>query len=179
MAVHAVLLALLLTLTSARAEVVDRVLYVVEDQVVLQSDVDLEGAVAPHDPSPSLFWRRPGVEAEQRTVDAAILRELAGDVALYQPPDAEVRERVEAMRLAFADRAAWSAFLEEWGLDEEGLRALVRRRMIVERYLARTLRADPADRAAWWVACNALLTEVRPRMRIRYVPPAASRAPVP
>lgn len=168
---RALVLALLLCLSSvARAEVVDRVLYVVEDQVVLQSDVALDKVLNRIDTSPSPFWTRPGVDAEQQVVDAAIIRELAGDISLYQPSDDAVRARVEAMRQKFPDRASWSSFLRGWGLDEGGLAALIRRRMVVERYLARTLRADPNDKAAWWASCNALLTEVRPRMRIRHVP---------
>jgi hypothetical protein len=175
--VRALLLALALCLSPvARADVVDRVIYVVEDQVVLQSDVAFDKVIGPLDDSPSPFWDRPGIEPEQRVVDAAIIRELAGDISLYQPPDDAVRARVEAMRARFPDRASWSSFLEGWGLDEDGLRALIRRRMVVERYLARTLRADPNDRAAWWASCNALLTEVRPRMRIRYVPLGGSKA---
>jgi len=175
--VRALLLALLLYVSSvARAEVIDRVIYVVEDQVVLQSDVDFEKVIIPLDASPSPFWDRPGIDAEQIVVDAAIIRELAGDIALYQPPDDAVRARVEAMRQRFPDRASWGAFLSGRGLDEDGLRALIRRRMVVERYLARTLRADPTDKAAWWASCNALLTEVRPRMRIRYVPLGGSKS---
>lgn len=162
---------------TARAEVVDRVLYVVEDQVVLLSDVQLDKVIGPLDPSPSPFWTRPDVSGEQRVVDAAILRELAGDVGLYQPSDESVRERVEAIRMRFADAATWTAFLEVWGFDEEALGAQVRRRMVVERYLARTLRADPTDTRAFQAACDTLLAEARPRVRIRYVPSGAASTP--
>lgn len=169
------LLAALLALP-ARAEVVDRVLYVVEDQVVLLSDVELDRVIDPLDASTSPFWTRPGVDAERRVVDAAILRELAGDVSLYQPSDEAVRERVEAVRRQFPDAVRWTAFLDGWGLSEESLGAAIRRRMVVERYLARTLRADPADPRAFQAACDALLDEARPRVRIRYVePPAEAR----
>lgn len=162
------LLALLLP-APAMAEVVDRVVYVVEDQLVLQSDIALDEAVTPLDASPSPFWSRPGVTAEDRAVDAAILRALARDVALYQPSDDEVRERTEAIRARFADRGTWRHFLDGWGLDERGFRSVLRRRLVVERFLARNLRADPANVEAYWEACDALLDEVRPRVRMRRI----------
>ncbi|MBW1877331.1 MAG: hypothetical protein JRI25_05410 [Deltaproteobacteria bacterium] len=167
---RALLLLLLLSLFGgARAEVVDRVMYVVEDQLVLQSDVQLNAAINPLDASPSPFWSRPGADPEQQMVDAAILRHLAGNVALYQPSDDEVRTRTEAIRARFLDRASWQVFLEGWGLDERSFRSVIRRRMVVERYLARNLRADPADPEEWWAATTAVLEEVRVRVRIRRV----------
>jgi hypothetical protein len=177
--VRPLLLLVLLHAAPARAEVVDRVLYVVEDQVVLLSDVQIDQAIGPLDASPSPFWTRPGVAPEQRVVDAAIIRELAGDVSLYQPSDAAVRERLEAIRLQFPDAAAWSTFLAGRGLEEESLAALLRRRMVSERYLARTLRADPADTRAFQAACDALLEEARPRVRIRYVEPTSPEPTTP
>lgn len=175
---RSLLLALALALSSpARAEVVDRVLYVVEDQVVLLSDVQIDRVIGPLDASPSPFWTRPFVEAEQRVVDAAILRELAGDVSLYQPSDGAVGERLDAMRARFADAPAWTTFLVSWGLSEESLAGLIRRRMVVERYLARTLRADPADTRAFHEATDLLLAEARPRVRIRRVEPSRPDAP--
>jgi len=167
---RALLLLLLLSLCGgARAEVVDRVLFVVEDQLVLLSDVELNAAINPLDESPSPFWSRPGADPAQQVVDAAILRHLAGNVALYQPSDDEVRERTEAIRARFLDRASWQYFLGGWGMDERSFRSVIRRRMVAERYLARNLRADPADPQQWWAAATALLEDVRGRVRVRRV----------
>jgi hypothetical protein len=167
---RALLLLLLFSLCGgARAEVVDRVMYVVEDQLVLQSDVLLNAAINPLEASPSPFWSRPGADPAEQMVDAAILRHLAGNVALYQPGDDEVRTRTEAIRSRFLDRASWQYFLEGWGLDERSFRSVIRRRIVVERYLTRNLRADPANPEEWWAATDALFREVRPRVRVRRV----------
>ena len=135
----------------AYAEVVDRV-------------------IAALDPS---FWdreRRPPVD---RLVDAAVIRELAGDVSLYQPSDEALALRMDAIRALFPDRSAWERFLESWGLDEDALRGIVRRRMLVERYLARNVPVATADREAWWQAYDAFVAPLRERYRIRLIPPMA------
>lgn len=167
-----VLLPLLLLLSSpVRAETVDRVLWVVESQLVLASDVHLDRVLTSLDASPSAFWDLPRERADQRAVQAAMIRGLAGDVALYEPSEEEVRARVEAIRMRFRDRTAWQSFLAGWGLDEDSLATALRRRMVVERYLARNINADPSDTEAWAAAVHELLGEVRDRLRIREVAP--------
>ena len=69
----------------------------------------------------------------------------------------------------FLDRASWQYFLGGWGMDERSFRSVIRRRMVAERYLARNLRADPADPQQWWAAATALLEDVRGRVRVRRV----------
>lgn len=155
----------------AHAEVVDRVLYVVEDQLVLQSDIVLDQALQPLDKSPSPFWDRPGVTAEQRVLDATALRLLAGSTGIYQPSEEQLRERIEVVRSAFVDRGAWEEFLEGWGIEEATVASILRRRLIVERYLARNIAVPATDREEWWTQVNLMLTELRPRLRIRRIEP--------
>lgn len=162
-------LVLLLLGAPARASVVDRIVVVVEQQLVMESDIRLEQVLAGLDPSPSPFWDRERVDARTRLVQAAIFRELAGDVALYEPgPDALVA-RMIALRGRFPNTDSYASFLEFWGLTETGLARVVRRRMIVELFLARNLQVDPDDRSAWYAECEALLEQVRPRFRIREI----------
>lgn len=169
------MLLLLLTLLGApvRAEVVDRVVTVVEDDIVLASEVELEAVLAILDPSPIPFWEERERDPHARLVDAAVVRHLAGDLAIYQPTPQEVHARVEAIRAHFPDRAAWTLFLAAWSIDESALRLLMRRRMLVERYLTRTLSEDPADRSTWIAACDHFLGEARRSLRIREVAPIA------
>jgi hypothetical protein len=156
----------------ARGEVIDRVVASVDEQLVTASEVRLEDALAPRSVSTSPFWRPDHASSLSRLIDAAVVRELAGDLALYQPTLAEVDERTAALREAFADRAAWQAFLAVNGLDEAALAALIRRRLVVERYLARNVPVRTTDETVWLAACDQLLTEQRAKFRIRAIAPA-------
>ena len=176
------LLVTLLTLSGSLAEasVVDRVVAVVDTQVVLASDIELGSELSRIDPSPVPYWTRgPAVGgAEQRQIDAAILRAAAGDVALYEPEQDAIRARMEALRGRFESRADWTAFLARWGLDESTMAGVLKRRMVVEAYLQRNLQSSPSAAPTWNAECTALLEELRPRVRVRRVPaPAPEAAP--
>ena len=154
----------------ARAEIVDRVAVVIEDQLVLQSEVSIEAALSQLDDSPSPFWSAGGGNALERLVDAAVLRHSAGAVALYQPHRNDVATRLEAVRAKFEDRRAWATFLSDYGLDEDRLAVVLRRRMVVERYLSRNLTESVQDKPRWQAASDELLAQLRPRTAIRAVP---------
>ena len=120
------------------ATVVDQVVLVIGDRVVTASDVRIEDALRERVP----WWSPPqpnGTSTLQVLADAALLRALAGDAALYVPDDDLVRERMGQLRDAFGDPESWRVFLRGTGLDEERLASLVRSRLIVERYIQRTL----------------------------------------
>lgn len=153
----------------AQASVVDRVVAVVEDQIVLQSEVELERTLAQLDDSPSPFWDL-SEDPMERLISAAVLRQSAGDVQLYQPDDSSIATRLEAIRGKFVDRKSWLAFLAEYGMDEERLRFVLRRRMVVERFLDRNLAVDVSNHKQWIVDATAMLERLRPRMRVRIVP---------
>ena len=155
----------------ASALVVDRIEVVVEDQLVMTSEVQLEEVLATLDTEQSPFWAPNHKDALERLVDAAVIRQVVGDLKLYVPADDQVRQRVEDIRRQFANRSAWSGFLQRWGLDEVMLRTTIRRRMVVERYLARNVQSDPAQRVVWLADCDTLLQQLRSRLRIRHPPP--------
>ncbi len=151
----------------AHADRVDRIVAVVEDQLVLESEVRLERELSRLDDQ-GLLWAIP--DPQERLIDAAVLRLAAADVALYQPDDEDIRQRREAIRAHFTDRASWRDFLYRHGLTEDRLAVVLRRRMVAERYLRRNLQADPADQTAWSRATAALVEDLRARFRIRVVP---------
>jgi hypothetical protein len=163
---------LLLTL-AANAEVIDRVAASVDEQLITASEVALEADLARIDASPVPFWNRGHGDALHRLVDAAVIRELAGDVALYQPSDDAIGVRLDAMRAKFPDRAAWGAFLGERGLDEDTLRALIGRRMVVEAYLLRNIAVPPANTEPFLDKVEGLVEPAKARMRIREIPEQA------
>lgn len=144
---------------------VDRIVAVVDDQVVLDSDRRLADELAAFDPSPVPFWR--AREAPQRSIDAAILDAAAGDIALYRPSGRTVDERLEALRARFDDRTSWRGFLTSWGLTEAELRGILRQRLRVEAFLLRNITVRPEDEASFTAATEHLIAELRPRFRVR------------
>ncbi len=161
----------LLFMGSAHAEVIDRVVAIVEEQLITSSDVTLEADLSRIDSSPVPFWTRGHGEPLHRLVDAAVIREIAHDVALYRPSDEQIGARVTAMRERFADRGAWQVFLRERGLDEDALRAVMERRMVVEAYLLRNIAVAPKDEDTFVAAVDALLAPWEDRLSIREVAP--------
>ncbi|MCA9566655.1 MAG: hypothetical protein KC656_02390 [Myxococcales bacterium] len=157
-----------LLLAIALAGRVDRVLAVIDERVVLESDVRLDEELSVFDLSPVPFWTTG--TGEERQIAAAVLDVAAGDVALYRPADAAVRNRLEALRGAFADRDAWQAFLSRWGFEESDMLGVLRQRMRVEAYLRRNIKVSPMD-PAFTTATAALLDELAPRVRVRRVEP--------
>lgn len=159
----------LFLLALARAEVVDRILHVVGDRILTSSDLAFEGELAAHDPSPVPALADPAYPIEQRLPDMAILRALAGEVAVYEPTPAEVRARGERLRASWPVREDYEAFLARWGLDEERLLGLVYSRLVVEKYVMRNLPlpAEPADLPAWRAAYQPWMAGLRERVPVR------------
>ncbi|MEC7948772.1 MAG: hypothetical protein VX265_14490, partial [Myxococcota bacterium] len=118
-------------------------------------------------------------------VELALARGLAGDIAVYEPSPAEVRERLAALRRTWVDPRAWAAFLERVGHTEEQLAGALYSRMMAERYVARNVtmparsRADDAadaDEAAA-IAYGRWAAEQRRRVGVRIIPAIAASAP--
>ncbi len=164
-----------LLLTSARAEVVDRVMVDVAGQLVLASEVELEAELVSLDVTPVPFWSSGWRTPLQRMVDAAVVRRVAADVALYQPTPESVSGRIEAVRAAFRTTEAWNEWLSARGLDEARLEVVLKRRIVVERFLLRNLQASPLDEEAWLLESQELLDRLRSQVRIREIPRRGDR----
>lgn len=139
----------------AHAEVVDGVLHVVGERIVTRSDVAFEADFDPHDRSPLAPLEDPAYPLEQRLVDFAILRQLAGDIEIYRPSASEVRERWRQFREGWPRAEDHPAFLARWGLDDEQLLGFFYSRLVVERYVARN-----ATQAAAVAATGEVSTEI-------------------
>lgn len=152
---------------------VDRIAVVVGDRIVTDGDLYVELLLAGRDvsPLPVVEWRRQ--QPEEWLVDLAVIRLLAGDIAVYRPSAAAVELRVEAMQDAVESPRAWADFLQQVGLDEEGLATLLSRRMVAERYIQRNVIArarDGEDDAAIAALYLTWITEQRASLTIRRVP---------
>lgn len=155
---------------SAHAQVVDRVVAVVEEQLVTASDVRLEGDLSQRDVAAGPFWSPSHGDPTHRLVEAAVVRQLAGDLALYRPSEAALGTRADALRAGFLERTVWEAFLTRHGVDEDGIRALLERRMIVEAYLARNIDVPVGDEGGFVDAVDVFVAQESRRMRLRWVP---------
>lgn len=152
---------------------VDRVVADVEGELVLMSDVAREALLAEMDPGGTPFWDPAWRTPEDRLIDAAIVRAIAAAVRLYEPSRQDVQRRVEAIRAQFADRRAWRTFLDQIAADESRLEVIVRRRLVVDRYLSRNLLVAESDRKAFQSAAALHLEQLRQAMRVRRIPPVS------
>ncbi len=118
----------------------DAIVWQVGSRVVTLSDVALEDALSVWDAASSAPWNLRARPVEDRLVDAALVRDRAGDSTIYRPAPSDVTARLRALRLA-AGEVAWEAFLGRWGLRDTDVEAILFRRMVVERYVLRTLSA--------------------------------------
>lgn len=176
-------LALLLAATpspavaSERAVVVDRIVAVVGERLVLQSDIELERVLAPLETSPvrPLFGSDP--DPLQVAIDRAIIRGLAGNAAIYVPSEADVQSRVASIRGHFAEERAWTEFQALHGLDDDRLASLLYSRVVVDRYIVRNLTQGGSQPSATTYA--EWMAHQRARVPIRMVPVISSGAGAP
>jgi hypothetical protein len=115
----------------------------------------------------------PQDSAAQRLIDGLILRQLAGDVVVYQPSPAQVRARVEYFQNQWTDPRQYHRFMDTHGLDDARLYAQMFSRLVIDAYVHRNLSRDVDDtsledrraRYAAWIANH------RESVRVRHVPP--------
>ena len=153
----------------AGVSVVDSVVAVVGERVVTASDVRLERELHVHDPSPVPVLEARRDDPQRFLVELALLRGVAGDIALYRPGEAEVQARLARLRASFAGPDDWHAFLARHGLDDGRLAAVLRSRMVVERLVRRTLGEQPADDPETLRRYEAWLADLRRTTPVRVV----------
>lgn len=151
----------------------DRVVAVVGDRILLASDVALERALSARDPRPAPLGGAPERPTLEVLVDATVIRGLAGDVAIYQPSAAAVRERLATLRDTWEDPGEYIRFLSGFALDEDRLAGVLYARMVVERYLQRAVvlpsQSAGEDEATLRARYAAWIAEARAQVQIRLV----------
>jgi hypothetical protein len=163
------------------AEPADRVLYVVGSRIVTHSDVVFERFFDPADLSPVPAFEDPSVPLPERLRDMAVVRQLAGDTAIFRPDPAEVRARADALLSHWPRAEDGLAAFRSWGMDETALLGFLYSRIVAERLVLRSLpppRADAseAERADWARRYAGWIAEARGRVEIR-VPPVTPGEP--
>lgn len=163
----------LLAAAAAQAEVIDRVVSVVDERIITASDLGFERDFAEHDVSPLPFFEQ-SQDTLQRLEDYRVLRAQAADVEAFQPKADQVEARLEAFKTSWALRRDYEAFLQRWGMDEEGLREQLYARMVAERFVIRNLgltAEDLVNPAAAAARYEAWMAPRREAVAIRRVAP--------
>lgn len=156
----------------ARAEPVDRLLYVVGDRIVTAGDLAFELDVDAHDASPIVALDAPEYPRDQRVLDLTILRALAGDTVIYRPTAEEVEARWELVRATWARAEDFEAFLARWGMDGDDLRGFLYSRLVVERYIRRVAGSVdvPVESPEFSGVYQRWIAEVRGKVSFRRAP---------
>lgn len=175
----AVLLALLVSSAVLAADRIDRVLAIVNRDVITESDV--RAALAFDLVRPP----RPGADPIRTTLDQLIRRELIlGEVtrSTAGTDPSRVAAKIDALRARFPSRAAYEAKLAETAMNETRLRDMVEADIRVEDYMRQRFGAvaepSDADIVAYYETHRAdfisggrqmTLEEARPAVRERVI----------
>ena len=145
----------LLTMTTARAEIIERIMAVVAGQPVLLSDVNAALQFRQVDPPAGT------ADARAYALDRLIERTLIlTEVDRFQPPEpapVEINLRVEELEQRAGSATAFTKALAVTGMTRERLRRLIRDDLRIETYLNQRFGTNPnlAERSgaiATWIA---------------------------
>jgi len=161
-----------LWLTFAVAAPVDRVLFVVGERIVTQSDAVFETFFDAHDHPPIPRLEDPSAPVELRLRDIAVIRQVAGDTSVFRPTDADVRARADAVLATWPRPEEGLVALAAWGMDEQAFLGFVYSRLVVERCVARNVGLPPGPEGpeAWALRYVAWVEAQRARVDLREPP---------
>lgn len=151
---------------------VDRAVAVVGDRVVTASEVDIARTLVARDRDALPMAARGDRSAGEWWVEQVMLRELAGDIGVYQPDPGLVRARTDTLVAAF-DPTELAELEARLGVDRDALQAWVQGRLVVERYVHRNigLAAEAAgeDPAATAARYQAWVADLRDTIALRRI----------
>ncbi|MBI4340781.1 MAG: peptidylprolyl isomerase [Candidatus Omnitrophica bacterium] len=128
----------------ACAETVNRIVAVVNDEIITQADITAFVAAMQNDPEEAAAspGRNPEVERAvlQRLIDQRLMLQEAERAAIVVEPE-EVRARYEVFRSRFPSEALFRQSLAQTGISEEQLKQRVRDQLMVQRVIADKVRS--------------------------------------
>lgn len=134
----------LVAASAARAEIIDRVLAVVNGSIITLSDARaaLHFGLVPPDASAD-----PVAAALQRLIDRRLVLAEVDRYAPPEPPAEEVSAAFARVRAGFADELDFETALTRYGLTQDALRGFLRDRLRIESYLQQRFAsvAQPSD----------------------------------
>ena len=123
-----------------RAEIIDRILAVVDGAIVTQSDVIAAVRVGLLGPRAS---GEPATTALERLIERRLILTEVDRYAPPEPPDAEIDRRIAELRAAAESPAAFDAALRETGMALDQLRRYVRDDLRIQSYVQQRFGSVP------------------------------------
>lgn len=152
---------------------IDRAVAVVGIRVITRSELEVARWLENREPSPVAAVRFDPDRPTEWWIEQVMLRELAGDISVYQPDPAAVRERAERL-LAELDPEDLATRGLALGVNRESIVAWVQGRMVVERFVARNLGLGtellPEAERGLAPSYSEWLDELRDQVAIRRIP---------
>jgi hypothetical protein len=127
-----ILFAALLCPTAARAEIIDRILAVVEGRLIMLSDVKAVVTLGLEPPAPGAD---PIAAMMKRLIDRELTLIEVDRYAPPEPPESAIAPRVAALHGRFPDELAFETALVASGMTHEDLRRYVRDSLRIDSYL--------------------------------------------
>jgi hypothetical protein len=160
---------LLSTLLLTHATTIDGVRSVVNNENIISSEITIEEVIHQTDNEQELVWFHNENGAYARLVMAAMIRTKAETLEFYIPTKEVVAARAEQLRTDLGD-SIYQQFLIANGLtNPENLLSVLRKRIIVERFVARNIAAPTTNADQWHHELEMLLIELRTTVRVRAV----------
>ena len=160
---------LLSTLFLANATTIDGVRSVVNNENIISSEITIESEIHKTDSPKEMVWFHNENGPHARLIMAAMLRTKAETLEFYVPSEEVVFARAERLRDYLGD-SRYRQFLISNGLTSpENLLAILRKRIIVERFVARNISAPTTNPEQWHHELEMLLIELRTKVRVRNI----------
>jgi len=140
-----VMIVLACAVSSGAQEIVDRVIAIVNNTPILQSEWDeawrCEALLAGRTPGSYTAAEQSGIF--ERLVDQELLRQQMKGYFLKPVAPEDVQARFDEVRkqLAGGDEAAWQSLLKRAGINQDEVRARLQRQMEIEQFLDLKFRA--------------------------------------
>lgn len=156
--------------TDPAARVVERAVALVGDSVITSTDVKLHAALRALDPSFIPVLSSDQDPAEEQSISSTIIRQMAGQVPVYQPKPGQVQTRLERFKEQWSTERDYSNFLAIHGLTERRLEAVLKRRATIERVVIRALGAPKDNPTEWAARFDEWMRAERKGVRVRTIP---------
>jgi hypothetical protein len=123
---------------------VDRIVIVIEEYTITQSDIALERELAFIIPSSSKTLQHyRETKPKEALLQRNLLRIFAGDIGLYSANPTEIQYRYEQFLSHWKQIQEYNDFTLSHGLDEARLLGLIKSQIIAENYLKKNIGINP------------------------------------
>lgn len=123
---------------------IDRIVIVIEEYTITQSDIALEQDLAFIIPSSSKTLQHyRETKPKEALLQRNLLRIFAGDIGLYSANQTEIQYRYEQFLSHWKQIQEYNNFTLRHGLDEARLLGLIKSQIIAENYLKKNIGINP------------------------------------